>query len=237
MTRTAVILAGGFGTRLQAIVKEVPKPMADVSGEPFLTYQLRYLHHFGFENVIFSVGYLSEKIRAYYGDKFRNMKLGYALEHSPLGTGGGIRLALGMADEKQCLVLNGDSFFDIDLRGFYTLHRERKSDVSLALREVNDASRFGTIATDEHNRVVSFKEKENQNIPGIINAGVYIIDREIFLGNTPANKSFSIEKEFFQPFSATLKLCGFKFSGYFIDIGIPEDYVKAQDDFKGFKYQ
>jgi D-glycero-alpha-D-manno-heptose 1-phosphate guanylyltransferase len=236
MIRTAVILAGGFGTRLQTVVKDLPKPLAPVHGQPFLNYLLGYLHASGFNSIVLSVGYLSEKIREIYGTSWLGMQIEYALENEPLGTGGGIRLAMEKVHETECLVLNGDSFFDIDLPRFYGLHLARHADISLALRQVDDSSRYGTVITGADDRVNSFREKNGLPESGSINAGVYILNRKIFLERTPAEKNFSIEKDFFEPNVESLKIFGFKFTDYFIDIGIPDDYAKAQNDFKGFKY-
>lgn len=237
MLHTAVILAGGFGTRLQSVVNDVPKPMAPVNGEPFLSYQLNYLKHFGIKKVILSVGYLAEKITAFYGNNYNGLELSYVTEDTPLGTGGGIRLALEQSPDRMLLVLNGDSFFDVDLHEFYNLHTQESAQCSLALRKVENAARYGTVETDTHNRITSFQEKSGLQKEGRINGGVYILDRELYLGATPAATNFSIEKDFFEKHLAGCIIKGFEFKGYFIDIGIPEDYLKVQDDFKGFVYR
>jgi len=234
---TAIILAGGFGTRLQAVVNDLPKPMAPVNGQPFLNYQLNYLKHYGVKKIILSVGYLSEKIKGYYGSNFNGLEIDYVVEESPLGTGGGIRLALEKCKDELAFVLNGDSFFDVDLEKFYSQHAKQNAQVSLALRKVTDAGRYGTIEKNADNKIVSFKEKSGNTKEGIINGGVYIIDKKIYLSSTPANTNFSIEKDFFEKQLNALNIYGFEFEGYFIDIGIPEDYTKAQHDLKGSKYK
>lgn len=237
MITTAIILAGGFGTRLQSLVSDLPKPMAPINNEPFLNYQLNYLKHYGIKNVILSVGYLSEKIKNFYGNNFNGLTIDYVVEETPLGTGGGIRLALEKSNEPLVFVLNGDSFFDVDLSQFYNLHIQSRSQISLALRKVNDSARYGTIEKNKENKIVSFKEKSGIDREGIINGGVYILDKNLYLQATPSSKNFSIEKDFFEKQLNTFLLSGFEFEGYFIDIGIPEDYLKAQNDFKGFKYK
>lgn len=237
MIHTAIILAGGFGTRLQAVVNDLPKPMAPVNGQPFLNYQLNYLKHYGVKKIILSVGYLSEKIKSYYGSIFNGLEIEYVVEEKPLGTGGGIRLALEKCKDELAFVLNGDSFFDVDLSKFYDHHTTQNAQLSLALRKVKDAGRYGTIEKNEENKIISFKEKSGNTKEGIINGGVYIIDKKIYLSSTPANTNFSIEKDFFEKQLNTLKIYGFEFEGYFIDIGIPEDYTTAQNDLKGFKYK
>lgn len=237
MITTAIILAGGFGTRLQSVVSDLPKPMAPVNGEPFLNYQLNYLKHYDIKKVILSLGYLPEKIKDFYGGNFNGLEIDYVIEKEPLGTGGGIRLALEKCGEEKTFVLNGDSFFDVDLTKFYKLHSQNNSEISLALRNVSNAERYGTIEKDKDNRIISFKEKSALAKEGIINGGVYILDKKIFFNSTPSNKNFSIEKDFFEIQLQSLQITGFEFDGYFIDIGIPEDYTKAQHDLKGFKYK
>lgn len=235
--KTAIILAGGFGTRLQSVVSDVPKPMAPINSTPFLDYQLAYLKHYGIENIILSVGYLNEKIRDYYQDGLNGLKINYVMEETPLGTGGGIRKAMELNSDELVLALNGDSFFDVDLNHLKKLHVLKNSQISLALRRADNASRYGAIELDSSDRIISFKEKSSQTHAGFINAGVYLLNQEVFLKHAPANCNFSIEKDFFEKKLDTLPIYGFEFSGYFIDIGIPEDYNKAQHDFKEFKYR
>ncbi len=237
MLNTAIILAGGMGTRLKTIISDLPKPMAPIMNVPFLTYQLNYLKHFGIKKVIFSVGYLSEKIIAHYNQSFENISIEYSIEKNPLGTGGGIRMAMSNLNEDLVLILNGDSFFDLDLEKFYNLHLEQKSDFSLALRYVNNSERYGNIEFNSSNQITSFIEKNQLNQSGYINAGVYILSKKLYLQNTKPNINFSIEKDFFEKQLNQLIIKGFEFKDYFIDIGIPEDYLKAQDDFKEFKYK
>jgi len=237
MITTAIILAGGFGTRLQSVVNDLPKPMAPINGEPFLNYQLNYLKHYGIKNVILSVGYLAEKIKAYYGSNFNGLEIDYVVEENPMGTGGGIRLALEKCTESLSFVLNGDSFFDVDLIKFNDLHIQNRSQISLALRKVNNSERYGTIEKTKENIISSFKEKSGIDHEGIINGGVYLLDKNLYLQKTPSATNFSIEKDFFEKQLSNSLISGFEFEGYFIDIGIPEDYLKAQNDFKGFKYK
>ena len=236
MLHTAIILVGGMGTRLREVLKDLPKPMAPVNNRPFLEYQLRFLAAQGIRKVCLSTGHLAEKIQAYFGEEFLGLKITYAREQEALGTGGGIRLACEPLNDKELLVLNGDSYFDMDLNNFYSLHSSRAANCSLALRKVDNASRYGRIDLDEQNRIISFREKSDAASPGLINAGIYILDRELYLTHTPANENFSIEKDFFARYCGKLDLRGFSFEGYFIDIGIPEDYRKVQDDFKQFGY-
>ena len=237
MLNTAIILAGGRGTRLKTIISDLPKPMAPIMNVPFLTYQLNYLKHFGIKKVIFSVGYLSEKIIAHYNQSFENISIEYSIEKNPLGTGGGIRMAMSNLNEDLVLILNGDSFFDLNLEQFYNLHLEQKAEFSLALRYVNNSERYGNIEFNSTHQITSFIEKNQLNQSGYINAGVYILSKKLYLQNTKPDINFSIEKDFFEKQLNQLIIKGFEFKDYFIDIGIPEDYLKAQDDFKEFKYK
>lgn len=236
MLQTAIILAGGFGTRLQAVVSDLPKPMASVNGKPFLTYQLNYLKQQGIKNVVLSVGYLAEKITDYYQSEFNGLKLIYVKESSPLGTGGGIRLAMEACADTDVLVMNGDSFFDVDLHRFYQFYTTTDADFALAMRRVHDASRYGTVHTNTANRIISFKEKTQQHREGHMNGGVYILNKELYMKHTPPETRFSIEKDLFEKQLHAFQIQGFESNGYFIDIGIPEDYKQAQDDFKRFTY-
>ncbi len=236
MLKTAIILAGGFGTRLKSVVNDVPKPMALVNNKPFLHYQLLYLKHFGIEKIIFSVGYLHHKVEEFFGEKYLGLTIQYALEKEPLGTGGGIRLAIELSEDENVLVLNGDSFFDCDLNLFHKQHQDYTANCSLALRKTANASRFGTIEINDQHQIISFKEKTNLEQAGIINAGVYILNKPQFLKNTPSQIAFSIERDFFEKKLSELKIVGFEFEGYFIDIGLPDDYKQAQHDFERFKY-
>ena len=237
MLQTAIILAGGFGTRLQSVVSDLPKPMAPVNGSPFLNYQLDYLKHYGVKKAILSVGYLAEKIQEYYKSSYKGIAIDYVVETSPMGTGGGIRLGLEFCKDEFGLVLNGDSFFDIDLHDFFKLHINESSRFSLSLRNVSDSSRYGTIETDANDQITSFKEKMGIAKAGRINGGTYILNKEDYLKATPPQTSFSIEKDFFEKQFKSQVIKGFEFNGYFIDIGIPEDFTKAQHDFKEFKYR
>lgn len=237
MLQEAIILAGGFGTRLQSLVNEVPKPMAPINNEPFLNYLFDYLKHYQIKHVVLSTGYLSEKIIDYYKSEFNGIKISYTKEELPLGTGGGIRLALEKCTTSNVLVLNGDSFFDIDIESYNQNHIHSNAQHSLALREIDNASRYGTIKRGNDNSIIAFKEKDNREHSGLINGGVYILNRELFLDQTQANTTFSIEKDFYENRISELNIFGFEYNGYFIDIGIPEDYKKAQDDFKRFTYR
>jgi len=197
MLKEAIILAGGFGTRLREVVADVPKPMAPVNGNPFLDYLLRYLKHYGIERVVLSVGHLSEKIINHYGNSFNGIEIVYSVEAEPLGTGGGIRLAMEKCKDYDVLVLNGDSFFSIDLHSFYNKYSDSVADGALALRYVDDCARYGTIVLGEMDIIKSFNEKSGHKTPGVINAGVYILSRDIYMEETHARKKLLYRKRFF----------------------------------------
>ncbi|MDI9340436.1 MAG: nucleotidyltransferase family protein [Sediminibacterium sp.] len=236
MPDTAIILAGGFGTRLQKVVSSVPKPMAPVNGQPFLSYLLRYLKQNGIKHIILSTGYLADSITSYFKSEWEGLHIQYAEEKTPLGTGGAIRFAMELTSSPNVLVMNGDSFFDISIDKLRTVHSTQNAQVSMALRHVPDAARYGSIEVNAQNRITAFREKSGNSAPGIINGGVYIIDCQHYLAHTPESGAFSIEEHFFKTHLTTLYFTGLQFDGYFIDIGIPEDYQKAQDDFKRFAY-
>ena len=184
MLKEAIILAGGFGTRLQSVVSDVPKPMAPINNVPFLNYMFDYLKFFKIEHVVLSTGYLSEKISEYYKNEFHGIKISYTKEETPLGTGGGIRLAMEKCTTKNVLVLNGDSFFDVNLQAYYPLHAQYNSDYTLALRKVPNAARYGTIKLSDTSAIKAFKEKDGVEQDGLINGGVYILNRDLFLSQT-----------------------------------------------------
>ena len=237
MLKEAIILAGGFGTRLQAVVSDVPKPMAPINNKPFLNYVFDYLKHYHIEHVVLSTGYLADKISDYYKNEYRGIKISYTKEETPLGTGGGIRLAMTKCYTSDVLVLNGDSFFDVNITEHFNNHISKQADCSLSLRKVDNAARYGTILLGIENAIETFKEKDNIEQAGLINGGVYILNRKLYLSKTNEAVPFSIEKDFYESRINELHIFGFEYDGYFIDIGIPEDYNKAQDDFKGFKYR
>lgn len=233
MFKEAVILAGGLGTRLQSIVSNVPKPMAQVAGKPFLEYLLHYLNEFSIERVIFSIGYKAETIQQYFGKKYQSIQLEYITEKEPLGTGGALKLALQHCFHNEILVLNGDTFFNIDLDDFWIFHKLNKAEITIALREIENAARYGTVKLNEEGKIVAFLEKSGIEEPGIINAGIYVVGQSVFSKFSLPEK-FSLEKDFFEKHLTQLSIYGCLFDAYFIDIGIPDDYLKAQDDFKTF---
>ncbi|TND01829.1 MAG: D-glycero-alpha-D-manno-heptose 1-phosphate guanylyltransferase [Bacteroidetes bacterium] len=240
MLEEAVILAGGFGTRLRDVVNDLPKPMAPVCGKPFLEYLFRYLQHQGVRRVVLSVGYLHEKIENHFGKRFGEIEIDYFVEKEPLGTGGGIRAGLTKCKSEQVLVLNGDTFFDIPLSRLESVQSHECRVATIALHKVQDASRYGTVEIKEGTPLIAgFREKDStKKGESYINAGVYIIERQKFLAMTPENTAFSLETDFFIPSLEKSPVCYAVFNDnpYFIDIGIPSDYQKANEDFRQFRY-
>lgn len=230
----AIVLAGGLGTRLRSVVKDVPKCMAPVAGRPFLYYILEYLKAQSVDKVVLSLGYLSEVVLDWI-DTIRSdypFQLSYVIEKVPLGTGGGIRLAMSECSATEVLVLNGDTMFAVPANQMLAGHKSAGRPVTLALKPMQNFDRYGTVCLDGA-LIKGFAEKQHcEN--GLINGGVYLIDREadIFEGLPEA---FSFEKAILEPMSAAGKLSGVCFDSYFIDIGIPDDYDKAQKDFSTFR--
>ena len=224
----AIILAGGLGTRLRSVVEDRPKAMALVNEKPFLAYLLDYWIGQGIERFILSVGYKAEMIQAYFGSTYKNATIVYALENEPLGTGGAVKNALQYVQSQDVLVLNGDSMFCVDLEAFTQFHLKNQADISFALKEMQDFDRYGIISLAENKQITVFQEKQYIQ-SGWINGGVYLLQKSI-LAEVEAAK-FSLEKDFFETKIDDLQLFGFESEGYFIDIGIPEDYAKVQHDF------
>ena len=220
-----IILAGGFGTRLSSIVKDVPKPMAPVNGKPFLHYIFHSLQKQKIQKVILSVGHLKEVVQQYFKENYLGIAVEYAIESEPLGTGGGIMNALHFIDE-DAYVLNGDTFFDIEL---YRLKKDNYP-IVIALKPMGNFERYGTVEINKEHRIVTFKEKKKCDA-GLINAGVYYLKKSLF-EKIETEEKFSFEKEVLEKYVSELYIQGMVFDNYFIDIGIPEDYQKAQEDFK-----
>lgn len=221
----AIILAGGRGERLRSRVPDLPKPMALVGGRPFLEYVLDGLVKSNVTDVILSVGYGAEVIQEHFGFSYRTIRLRYSKEHSPLGTGGAIALALRGEGPSPVLVLNGDTLVEIDYPALNAWYAHAPSLVGIVLRHVPDVSRYGAVMVSNE-QVIGFQEK-GQHGPGLVNAGVYVIRPEVFV-QYGKETSFSFEADVLQQYCRELKPNGLITTGYFIDIGTPEDYDRAQ---------
>lgn len=225
----AIVLAGGMGTRLQSVVSHVPKPMADINGKPFLEYLLKYLSDSGITKVVLSVGYKSDVIFKHFGSRFANLQIAYAEEHEPLGTGGAVVQSLNYVNDSDVFLLNGDTFFALDLQQLYQVHQTQHNDVTLALKPMKHFDRYGAVTLIE-GKVWAFEEKRSIE-QGLINGGVYVLKTSIMdVKKLPT--VFSFESDFLEKELRDLQVGAHITDAYFIDIGIPEDYEKAQRDFE-----
>jgi D-glycero-alpha-D-manno-heptose 1-phosphate guanylyltransferase len=225
--KEAIILAGGKGTRLQSVVSDIPKPMALIGDIPFLEYLLNYLESYQIEHAILSVGYKWEIIKEYFGDKFKTIRISYAVEEEALGTGGGIKLAMEKADGDHLYVLNGDTFFDVNLHDLSEFYFAHQSDMAITVKRKTDFFRYGTVLLDVC-KVIGFQEKQALR-SGLINGGVYMMRKGLFEAYKMPDK-FSLETDLMEKHLDSLKICAMRCSEYFIDIGIPVDYEKAKTD-------
>jgi len=231
----AIVLAGGFGTRLQHIVNDVPKPMAPINGIPFLSFLFKKLIAAGLEHVILSTGYLHEKIESYYGNSFETLRISYSREEEPLGTGGAILLAMSKTETEDVFVLNGDTLFDIDFRSLGDFHAGNEAFLSVALREEADVSRYGSVSINKTGRITAFTEKNELHGKGFINGGIYVLNKKLFLQLEMPSK-FSFEKEVMEKLYNNMNFYGLVCQAYFIDIGVPDDFNRAQLEFPKLKF-
>ncbi len=225
-----IILAGGLGTRLQSVIGAYPKCMAEVNGQPFLHYLFQYLAQQNCTRIILSLGFKYEVIL----DWLKGQELPFAVDHvieeEPLGTGGGISLAMSKATEDNVVVLNGDTMFQAPLNEMMQAHQTNKAGAILALKKMYDFDRYGVVRFNEEHIITSFEEKQHR-AEGYINGGVYIINKN-YLQNKQLREKYSFEKDFLERYVSEGKMHSFTSDAYFIDIGIPTDYEKAQTDFK-----
>ncbi len=220
----AIILAGGLGTRLREVLYDTPKPMAPIAGRPFLEILLRILAQKNFFRVVISLGYMAEKISSYFGDSFSGMELAYVVEKQPLGTGGGTRLAMVECYEDHVFVLNGDTFLDLEVDLVERQLRLEGKPIIVG-REVSDTARYGRLVT-KNGLVTGFTEKGISG-KGVINAGCYVFFRDQ-LNSFPVYSKFSLEDDYLPRAVAAGSFGLFMTKGNFIDIGVPEDYHRAQ---------
>jgi D-glycero-alpha-D-manno-heptose 1-phosphate guanylyltransferase len=226
----AILLAGGFGRRLQAVVPDLPKPMAPVSGRPFLEILLSILADKGVNRVVLSLGYRAEQISSYFGARYAGMELDYVVEEAPLGTGGGIRLALSRCSSNPVFIFNGDTFLDLEMDAVYEKWLACPRPMIVA-RRVLDTARYGRLRT-QGERVVGFSEK-GMTGPGLINAGCYIFSLDQ-LDAYPYHVPFSIETDYLATAVEKQDFNWFETQGLFLDIGVPEDYARAQIILKSY---
>ena len=224
-----IILAGGLGTRLKSTVPDLPKCMAPVAGRPFLFYVINYLRKQGINRFIFSLGYKHEVITSWLEEQFSSLDYTTVIEPEPLGTGGAIQLACKACAAANVLVVNGDTFFDAGIAAAAQQHANTGADCTILLKQMKDFDRYGVVETGRHGNVTAFVEKKYQQA-GNINAGAYFLNVSRFLEEDFDTK-FSFETDYLEKFVNARKFYGYTHDGYFIDIGIPEDYFRAQEDF------
>ena len=229
MIKEAIILAGGLGTRLRTVVADTPKCMASVAGNPFLHYVIAHLQKQGIHKFIFALGYKSEVIASYLMSELPEGSWKAVIEDEPLGTGGAILAAAKKASAKNILVLNGDTLFCADTVALTDAHIGHNAACTVCLKPMQQFSRYGAVELQEDNSIASFTEKKFYE-KGYINGGVYALDVEQFLQEALPEK-FSFEKDYLEKKTNQQKLYGFVQDKYFIDIGIPEDYERAQKEF------
>lgn len=232
MVNTALILAGGKGTRLKSVISEVPKPMAPINGIPFLEIQIKYWIGQGINNFILSVGFKKESIIDYFGSIFQGAKINYAMEDIPLGTGGAILKAI---DELKLtspfLLLNGDTYFDISLKKLLEFHKNKNSNFTFSVFKSKNTTRYLGLNIDNDMKIVSSDLEKHSNDFKYVNGGVYVIDPKILSNiNMDLNKQISFESEIIPKLIKNNNfLYACDFNSKFIDIGIPEDYFNAQN--------
>jgi D-glycero-alpha-D-manno-heptose 1-phosphate guanylyltransferase len=225
---SVAILAGGFGTRLLPVVSDRPKALAEIHGRPFLAYLLDQLSNAGSSRVVLCTGHRGEQIEQAFGERYRNLQILYSRETRPLGTGGALRLALPFLLSDPVLVMNGDSFCATDLTSFWDWHCARGSQATMLLAEVPNTQRYGSGKINHDDAITQFVEKK-QGGSGSINAGVYLLSRQI-IHSIPGNTAVSLERDVF-PALMSQGLYGYQERERFLDIGTPEDFAAAEQFF------
>lgn len=226
---TTVILAGGLGTRLQSVVPGRPKVLANILDRPFLAFLLDQLVSADIRDVVLCTGYMADEIHKQLGNTYKSLKLVYSREDVSLDTGGALRLALPHLNSDPVLIMNGDSFVNIDLTVYLDWFFKKNCQASLLLTNVSDTSRYGKVVVAEDDLLLAFEEKGLNSGPGWINAGIYIIKKSL-IATIPAGIPFSLEREFF-PKLVNKGLYGFRCDGKFIDIGTPDAFAMAEEFF------
>jgi D-glycero-alpha-D-manno-heptose 1-phosphate guanylyltransferase len=230
MLTEAIVLAGGLGTRLRGVVTDVPKPMAPIGGRPFLEYLFDHWIGQGIQRFTLSVGYRHEAITGHFGNAYRGAALRYAVEPAPLGTGGALLRTLGaFRIESPVLLLNGDTYFAVDLDRLSGFAAESTADIAFALFETNDRVRYMGMDVDAQGRILELQARDRS--PHLANGGVYWLAPGVFVEHaSAAERPQSLETDLLPAlFRAGRKLYGLAFPGTFIDIGVPDDFRRAQD--------
>jgi mannose-1-phosphate guanylyltransferase len=224
---SAVILAGGRGTRLGALTDAIPKPMLPIDGHPFLEYLVWQLRSAGIGAIVISTGYLGDSIRGYFGDGGRwGIEIRYSDEEKPLGTGGALRRAAALIEDDRFLLLNGDSVCEVDFRALLGAVLGDML-VAMTLTHVSDGGRYGAVELAPDGRVAAFRAGGQAGGPALVNAGVYALRREV-VGLMPAPNPVSLERDVLPGLRGRIR--GIVSDGYFIDIGLPETYRQVRRD-------
>ena len=226
----SIILAGGLGTRLRSVVSDLPKCMAPVNGRPFLAYVVEHLKKEGINKIIFSVGYKHEAIVEFVNSEYGKTGIEFSVEQEPLGTGGAIQLACKKSKEKNVLVVNGDTLFNIKLNQLNSFHVQTNADCTLSLKPMQNFDRYGVVELNNDNSIKDFREKQHYK-EGLINGGIYALNVQNLLKEGLPDK-FSFEKDYLERFVNQRRFFGVIQDQYFIDIGIPEDYRRAELELK-----
>ena len=229
MIDTAIILAGGFGTRLRSVVSDVPKPMAPINGKPFLYYLFKFLEKNKIRQVVLSVGYKKEIIAKYFGPKFGSISILYSNENYPLGTGGAIQKASTILNKKKVFILNGDTFFNISLKSLEYTHNEKGSSLTMAVTKILNPNRYDFVHFSPESKITGFNNTTSSN--KYINGGIFIIEPDIFAKHK-FPEIFSFEKDFLFKHHKAENFFVYKSNAYFIDIGIPDSYNQFIADTK-----
>lgn len=229
-----IILAGGLGTRLRSAVAESPKCLAPVNGRPFIGYLIDGFLQQGLTRFIFSLGYKAEMVEEFLRIHYPSLEKTIITENEPLGTGGAIKKACGSVTANVALIANGDTFFDADVQHVAGFHLAKDANCTITLKEMQNFDRYGTVERTESGTVTAFKEKSFCR-EGLINGGIYALNVPRYVQENLPEK-FSFEKDYLEKFLSERKIYSVIERGYFIDIGVPEDFYKAQDDFASFKF-
>ncbi len=230
MISQAIILAGGLGTRLQSTVPGLPKCLAPVNGKPFLAYIIEYLQMQGIGQFIFALGHKHEIIKSFLQQQKSAISYQLSIEDEPLGTGGAIKLACIKTTEKNILVVNGDTLFKADITKLALFHAMCGADCTISLKPMTDFNRYGVVKLNKDYSINSFEEKQYY-ADGLINAGLYVLNTGKF-SNENLPEKFSFEKDYLEKYYAQRRMYGVIQDEYFIDIGVPEDYERAQEELK-----
>tara|TARA_B100000941_G_scaffold288307_1_gene264961 strand:- start:190 stop:888 length:699 start_codon:yes stop_codon:yes gene_type:complete len=226
MLRKAIILAGGKGTRLDSVSGGIPKPLIEVCGKPFIEYVLEHGIAQGIDHFILAVSYKWNLFMDNYSTNFKDKLISYSVEETPLGTGGAVKKAFLDFDLNESYVINSDTYFKANYNKLYDTFKAHNADCGMMIKEIADTSRYGSIEIDDSNRLTTFKEKSIKS-KGYINGGIYVIKKDTFDKIDSGNK-FSLESDLFENYVKELNIIAYKSKNKFIDIGVPEDLLKAE---------